>query len=370
MTGGWPDDDADSLSHPSIWDAGDEDDALEALRLIDPDASPVHPPPRLQVPGPQAWLAAEAALARPFAAAAASFARFDERLRAWSPAHARAGVERLAASQASALLWAEGAPVDPERLTLWGAARVGAAAGQDARFARATWAARRLARGRRALPSPAALARLHGRRLRADEDDAPGRAAEGPWGHFARPRGEAWRAAAEAYAAELRGLRRAHPFTQACAAERAWARAGLSDAAAVVEPSVAAMTIAARAGRGAAPFAPLRRRRTPGGEQVAERLRAFCADIAVGSDEALAALERMQEWRARAEAGIADLSGRAPRLLVTLLAARVAVSAQEAADAAAVSVSAAARNLALLTERGLTREITGQGRFRMWTARH
>jgi predicted ArsR family transcriptional regulator len=90
----------------------------------------------------------------------------------------------------------------------------------------------------------------------------------------------------------------------------------------------------------------------------------------VGSDEALAALERMQEWRARAEAGIADLSGRAPRLLVTLLAARVAVSAQEAADAAAVSVSAAARNLALLTERGLTREITGQGRFRMWTARH
>jgi predicted ArsR family transcriptional regulator len=73
-----------------------------------------------------------------------------------------------------------------------------------------------------------------------------------------------------------------------------------------------------------------------------------------------------QIWKTTA---VADLSGRTPGLLVALLAARVAVSAQDAADAIGVSVSAAQRNLALLAERGLAREITGQGRFRMWTAK-
>jgi predicted ArsR family transcriptional regulator len=66
---------------------------------------------------------------------------------------------------------------------------------------------------------------------------------------------------------------------------------------------------------------------------------------------------------------VADLSGRTPSRLVALLAARVAVSAQDAAEAGGLSVSAAARNLALLAERGLGREITGKGPFRMWTAR-
>ena len=79
-------------------------------------------------------------------------------------------------------------------------------------------------------------------------------------------------------------------------------------------------------------------------------------------------LERMQAWRAGAEDKVADLSGRTPGLLVALLSRRVAVSAQDAAAATGVSVSAAQRNLALLTERGVAREITGQGRFRMWIA--
>jgi hypothetical protein len=137
---------------------------------------------------------------------------------------------------------------------------------------------------------------------------------------------------------------------------------------AVVEPAVAAMKISARAGRGGAPFAPLARRRTAGGERPVERLCGFYADIAGGCVEALIALERIQAWRTRADDAIADLSGRTPRLLVGLLAARVAVSAQDAAGAGGVSVSAAQRNLALLTERGVAREITGQGRFRMWAA--
>jgi hypothetical protein len=357
-------DDDEGVSPPSIWDAADQGDALDPLRLIDPDVSPVGPIPRPEPAGPSAWLAAEAALARPLAEAVEAFARLDERLRAWDPALARAGVERLALAQAAALVRAEGAPVALERLTLWGASRIGRSAEEDAGMARAAWAARRLARGRW---TPAA--RFEGRSRRGAAELADRNDAAAAKGAFARVRGDAWIAAAQAWAAEARGLRAAHRFTQACAAERARAHAGLSDATATVESAVAAMRIAGRAGRGGTPFAPLARRRTRGGERDVERLRAFYADLTIGCAEALSALERMQAWRGRAEAATADLSGRTPSRLVALLAARVAVSAQDAAEAGGVSVSAAARNLALLAERGLAREITGQGRFRMWTAR-
>jgi hypothetical protein len=359
-------DDDDDYAPRSIWDAGDDEDALDPLRLIDPDVSPVDPIPRQGGAGPEVWLEAEAALARPLAEAVEAFARLDERLRGWDPAHARAGVERLALGQAAALLWAEGAAVEVERLSLWGAARIGRAAEEDAGMARAAWAARRLARGRWTLASPAALALFDGRAPRDEGGDRDDPWAE--WGAVARVRGAAWIAAAEIWAAEVRGLRTAHRFTQACAAERAWRLAGLSDGSAVVEPAVAAMRIAARAGRGGAPFAPFARRRTPGGERPAQRLRGFYADLAAGCAEALVKLERMQAWRARADDAVADFSGRTPRRLVALLAARVAVSAQDASEATGVSVSAAQRNLALLARRGVAREITGQGRFRMWVA--
>ena len=367
------DDAEDGFAPRSIWDADDDDDdggAPDPLRLVDPDVSPVDPMPRSGRTGPDAWLDAEAALARPLAEAVEAFARLDERLRASAPAHARAGVERLALGQAAALAWAEGFGLEVERLTLWGATRIGRAAAEDAGMARAAWAARRLARGRWTLASPAALARFEARTLPGDRGGARRDDGAAPWAAFARLQGDAWIAAAESWAAEVRGLRAAHRFTQACVAERAWRLSGLSDATAVVASAVAAMKIAGRAGRGGAPFAPLARRRTQGGDQPAQRLRAFYADLATGCAEALIALERMQAWRARAEAAVAGLSGRTPRLLVALLAARVAVSAQDAADAGGVSVSAAQRNLALLTARGLAREITGQGRFRMWTAAH
>jgi hypothetical protein len=361
-------DEEDRAAPPSIWDMEEDEDALGPLRLIDPEIPPVDQPPRSAEAGPAIWLEAEAALARPLADAVEAFVRLDERLRAWDPAHARAGVERLALAQAAALLWAEGAPLEVERLTLWGASRIGSTVAEDKGLARAAWAARRLARGRWTLASPAAVARFEGRTPRGDGWDRDASGADR--GVFARVRGGAWIAAAAAWAAEMRGLHTAHRFTQGCVAERVWRLSGLSDATAVVEPAVVAMKIAARAGRGGAPFAPLARRRTPGGERPVERLRGYYADLAMGCAEALAMLERMQSWRVRSEDAVADLSGRTPRRLVALLAARVAVSAQDAADAGGVSVSAAQRNLALLADRGVAREITGQGRFRMWAAAH
>ncbi|MFN7609750.1 MAG: hypothetical protein ACK5QX_02270 [bacterium] len=45
------------------------------------------------------------------------------------------------------------------------------------------------------------------------------------------------------------------------------------------------------------------------------------------------------------------------------------VSAPLAEEITGASRAAVQRNLGTLTERGLTREVTGQGRFRVWAAR-
>lgn len=363
-----PDND-DEVSARSIWDGDDgDDDLFDPLRLVDEAVSPVEPLATAASDEIRLWLEAEAALARPLAEAVEAFTRVDERLRAWPDRQARAGVVRLALGQAAALLWSEGAAIGVERLALWDAARIGAVAEEDMGLARAAWAARRLSAHRWSLASPGALARFEGR---TPDHSRPGEGmglAGLSWQPFARVHGAVWTAMAGDWALAVRRLRAAHPFTQAAFAERAWRLHGLSDVTAMVEPGVVAMKLAARAGRGGLPFVPLARRRAPGADRPVEKLRGVYADIASGCRDALVILERMQAWRGRAEAGIADLSGRTPRLLVDLLAERVAVSAPDAAEACGVSVSAALRNLVRLADRGLAREITGQGRFRMWTA--
>ena len=83
---------------------------------------------------------------------------------------------------------------------------------------------------------------------------------------------------------------------------------------------------------------------------------------------ALMTLDRLAAWRARAEADTADLSGRTPvRLIAALLACPMLGAAEAEADTGA-SRAAVQRNLDLLARRGLVREVTGQGRFRVWTA--
>lgn len=84
---------------------------------------------------------------------------------------------------------------------------------------------------------------------------------------------------------------------------------------------------------------------------------------------ALMALERLGRWRAPAEADIADLSGRTPLRLIDALVAHPMLGAAQAEVESGASRAAVQRNLDLLTRRGLVREDTGQGRFRVWTAR-
>jgi hypothetical protein len=214
-------------------------------------------------------------------------------------------------------------------------------------------AAHRLAGGAGALLGAASLKRFLNLREGADEDAAVGGEALEGWG------------------ARVRSLRDAHRLTQAGYALAAWRGLALSQPGVALEPYVAAMALAARAGRGGAPFAPLGRVGAAFGEGAgaAERLAHWYAEIEAGAEAALLTVERLADWEARALEGVGDLSGRTPRRLVDALSRRFALSAQGAATATEVSVSAAVRNMMLLERRGLLREMTGRGRFRLWSAR-
>ena len=84
---------------------------------------------------------------------------------------------------------------------------------------------------------------------------------------------------------------------------------------------------------------------------------------------ALLSLDRLADWRGKAEMETADLSGRTPGLLIAALTAQPMLAAPQAEAETGASRAAVQRNLDLLVARGLTREVTGQGRFRVWAAR-
>ncbi|MFZ1469240.1 MAG: helix-turn-helix domain-containing protein, partial [Paracoccaceae bacterium] len=83
---------------------------------------------------------------------------------------------------------------------------------------------------------------------------------------------------------------------------------------------------------------------------------------------ALLMLKRLSDWKAGAGEATADLSGRTLARLITCLARWPLVSAPLAEAETGASRAAVQRNLDLLVARGLVREVTGQGRYRVWAA--
>ena len=83
---------------------------------------------------------------------------------------------------------------------------------------------------------------------------------------------------------------------------------------------------------------------------------------------ALRQLDGIEAWTVRAETVMAPLSGRTPPALRRVLADWPLVSAPMAETLTGASRAAVQRNLAWMQARGLIREVTGQGRFRMWRA--
>lgn len=311
-------------------------------------ASPSSADPPDPLPGegadPAAWAAAEAALAAPLARAAARLGALDERL-----LHGPAGWrQRLALVEAGELGWVAGARVAPERLALWLALRLGGVQADAQALLRLGWAVRRLGGGPGPEAGPAAF---------LDRQPPPGDWAGGGPGDWA---------AALAAAAGL------HPLSRGALVFDRWSRAGPGHADDALEAAVAAARLAAGDCRGGAVFAPLAmggagalRARGP----LPERLARWYAGAASAALAGLRLLDGLEAWQARARAATAGLSGRTPGRLVALLAAWPLVSAPMAARLTGASRAAVQRNLARLEAAGLIREVTGQGRFRVWTAR-
>ncbi len=284
------------------------------------------------------WARAEAGLGRPLAEAWAALARLDEKVAA-----TKGAAEWIALGEASALSWYDGRRIAPERLALYAELRVSTAEDDARDLALADWARRRLV-GAVAPEDIEAFFGFEDQNLPRGED------------------GLDWLTA-------IRGGV-LHPLTAAAMAFHDWKRIGLSGPESVLEAATLAMRVAAT-GLRTLPFAPMASvgmRAIRSGGPVEERLLPWFEAIRNGAQEAYLTLDRLQEWGARAHAAIAPMSGRTPERLVSVLLEVPFLSAEMAEVRTGASRAAVQRNLDRLAALGLVKEVTGQRRYRYWTA--
>ena len=287
------------------------------------------------------WRVAEAALTGELAELVFDAGRLAERLRT-----AGAGaVQRLALEEAAAQSWWTGDRIGSDRLALWLSYRIGAAEEGGEGLIRTAWAARRLM----AKPSggiAALVADLLGDTGRGDPA-FPGEVAE--------------------VLDDVAGLA---AVTRGCAAFHLWR--SLEERPDHLRGLEAAVLGARLAGQGGLPFLPLAL--TGFGALTASgdpdrRLAAWVQGAHRAVLSALMALERLAQWLKLAEAKTTDLQGRTPARLIAALAAHPMLGAAQAEAETGASRASVQRNLDLLQARGLVREVTGQGRFRIWAAK-
>ena len=298
---------------------------------------------------PAPWAAAQADLAAELAEVAQLFGALDQRLRL-APVGWR---QRLALREVADLSWWTGDRLGAERIALWVTLRAGSTRDTERALARAGWAMRRLTGG--AAPG-ADLAGFLGR-ARIDTGSGDG--------------DEDALADLEEVFAGGQGL---HPITGAARLFHAWRALGPPGAVELEAAVLAACHAGAMArapGQGALflPLAQTGAGALRGQGEPRAKLAAWLRGAERATLAALLHLDRVTAWQHRAEAEIADLSGRTPPALIALLAAWPQVSAPLAEAETGASRAAVQRNLDLLVQRGLIREITGQGRYRVWAAR-
>lgn len=306
-------------------------------------------------PGPRAelretevlddWRKAEAGYAAQLAHVAGRLGALDDRLRR-GPEGWR---HRLALIEAVDLSWFVGDRIGPDRVALWIALRLSGVQDDTAALGRVGWAVRRLTGG----PGPEVdLSAFLDRRDPANlGDDAE---------PFAN-RADSW-LNLMAQAADL------HPITRACMGFHLWSLAGLGQLGDRIEAAVTAARIAASDGRGAI-FAPLAMGGAGGmraGGPPAERLGRWLDGMEMACLAAMRHLDDIEAWAARAEAAMTTLSGKTPPALRAALTEWPLVSAPMAEALTRASRAAVQRNLTWMEAQGLIREVTGQGRYRMW----
>lgn len=287
------------------------------------------------------WRAAEAELAADIAELSFDAGRLAERV--WTAGQGAA--QRLALDEVAGLSWWTGDRVTADRLALWLSYRIGAAGEDGEGLIRTAWAARRfMATDRPGGSLAGTLASALGERVDP---------------HLA-----------DEAAAALQGIELLSPVTRGCAVFHLWR--SLADRPVHLGGLEAAVLGARLAAPSRLAFLPLSRAgagglTARGGPD--RRLAGWIAGAHQATLSALLALDRLAAWRARAEAATADLQGRTPSRLIEALAAHPTLAAAQAETETGASRAAVQRNLDLLAARGLVREVTGQGRFRVWAAK-
>ena len=161
-----------------------------------------------------------------------------------------------------------------------------------------------------------------------------------------------------------------HPITRACMGFHLWSLAGLGQYGDQIEAAVTASRIAVGDEKGAI-FAPAAMGGA-GGLRVsgspAERLARWLDGMSSAILTAMRTLDDIEAWTGQAENAMAKLSGRTPVALRRTFSQWPLVSAPMAEAMTGASRAAVQRNLAWMEARGLIREVTGQGRYRMWQA--
>lgn len=316
---------------------------------------PMEEEPNYLLPGPRAepretevldaWRRAEAGNAARLARIAGRIGALDDRLKR-GPEGWR---HRLALMEAADLSWFVGARVSQDRLALWIALRLSGVQDDTAVLARVGWVVRRLTGG----PGPeqdlsAFLDRRDPENLSDETEPFVDRASG--WLDLM------------GQAADL------HPITRSCMGFHLWSLAGLGQHGDRMEAAVSAARIVASDGTGAV-FAPLAMGGAGGlraGGPPADRLARWLDGMEAACLTAMRKLDDIEAWSARAVVEMASLSGRTPPALRAVLTEWPLVSAPMAEALTGASRAAVQRNLAWMEARGLIREVTGQGRYRMW----
>ncbi|MDB6177637.1 hypothetical protein PAF17_08940 [Paracoccus sp. Z330] len=337
---------------PSATTQSDEDTADEALWFL---PGPMEEEPDYLLPGPRAepsetsvindWAKAEGGHAARLARVAGRLGALDDRL----GRGAEGWRHRLALIEAADLSWFAGDRVSTDRLALWVSMRLSGVQDDTNSLARIGWVVRRLTGG--AAPMVDLAAFLDRRDPENIEDSAE---------RF-EDRAGGW----QGVMAAATGL---HPITRACLGFHLWNLAGLGQYGDQIESAVTASRIAASEGNGAV-FAPLAMGGAGGlrGSGLPpERLARWLDGMDNAILTAMRHLDSVEAWNARAAGVMSRLSGRTPTVLRSVLTGWPLVSAPMAETLTGASRAAVQRNLAWMEEHGLVREVTQQGRFRMW----
>lgn len=340
--------DRDQADAGDLWFLPEDDDSVGEAHLPPLPRSN----PRLLF-DPADWGRAQADLSAELAGLALRFGALDARLGGMGQ-----GIrQRLAIKKAAELSWWAGTQIGAERLTLWIGGHAGGGLDDSLALMQAGWAVRRLVAGR----GPA----------------------EGGWrtgvsvflGHASGGAGQVSDNIQD-LAEVMEAAQYLHPVTQAAMLFHGWRLVGQGPArdveAAVMAACHGASIARGLTGQAGASFLPMALAGV-GALRVSGSAHARLAGWIAGAEQAclsaLMALDRIAVWQQAARKALADLSGRTPALLIDLLTDWPMVSAPMAEAQTGASRAAVQRNLERMVLRGVIREITGQGRYRVWAAK-